>query len=267
MLLMVLTCSSVVISILCEGWSNSTELIRQQQKQQRELDRLKAQQKEANDLHLLEGVMADASDQEIQDLASNYDDAADQARAEVERRRGLGGSALDDSMFQTELKGSGSTMTSSTRDGNNGRAGKGKAGKKPFGVFGELAVLDGLTQTSLKLRNIPRFSRKSRVDASKAALADEGPLTTAIDPVDIRFDDGDGAQRRTTWTSDRQQNSTMQQLTNVITGAITAASELAETAGSCTDDDLLHTINDDARAEAKRLGQLTHMRAKRLGQI
>jgi len=278
MLLMVLTCSSVVISILCEGWSNSTELIRLQQQQQRELDRLKAMQKEANDLHLLQGVMADASDQEIQDLASNYDDAADQAQKEIQRRRDQGGVALDDSMLQIDLTQSGSTGTSSTRNGNGREAGKKKAERSfSFGVFGELAVLDGLIQSGSKVaKTASRLSRtsfssrtsfrKSSVASDrKSSVASDRKSSVAIDPVDFSPEDGHGSRRRTTFTSDREIGA-MQTVSKVVSDAITTVSQIANVAGDHTDDDLLHEIQSDTKAEGQRLEELIIMRARRLGQ-
>lgn len=87
MFVVVLTGSSLIISIICEGWSNSTEMLTVQREHEAEVLRLKGIAQQAEELSLLKQVMSDATDAEMLGLAKSYEVTADQADDELAQAR------------------------------------------------------------------------------------------------------------------------------------------------------------------------------------
>ena len=82
----VLTGSSLVISVIVDGWENSTELILRRQAQQKELKELMKVQREAEEYTRLKKLVEAVKDDELAEMATAHYEMAQEAELEAVKR-------------------------------------------------------------------------------------------------------------------------------------------------------------------------------------
>jgi len=92
MVIVVLTGSSLIISVLADGWENSTLLLQRRAEQKRELRELEKVQRDAEEYKMLKALLQDAGDAEIVEMADAHDRlaSASEHNAKEQSKKGRG---------------------------------------------------------------------------------------------------------------------------------------------------------------------------------